>query len=119
LAGSNLDNRAPLTVQFSVRASYDEERDIVVPGRLAHKCLDRSEKLVQDLSGRATSSLAEATQQPLVAEERATLIQAPVTASEYTTRVWSACRWRPPDGPLSRGQTGPRRDTGVAASSGL
>ncbi len=65
----------PLIVRFSGRASYDQERDIVVPARLAHECLDRSEKLVRDLVGGAPSSLAEAAQQPLVAEERATLIQ--------------------------------------------
>src|SRR5713101_2781883 len=65
----------PLTVRFSARASYDQKRHVVVPARLAHEYLDRSEKLVRDLSGGAPSSLAEAAQQPLVAEERATLIQ--------------------------------------------
>ena len=44
-------------------------------GASRHECLDGFEKLVRDLSGGAPSSLAEATQQPLVAEESATLIQ--------------------------------------------
>ena len=70
----HVGSQLPRTVQFSARASYDQERDIVVPGRLAHECLDGFEKLVRDLSGGAPSSFAEAAQQPLVAEERATLI---------------------------------------------
>ena len=74
-------------VRFSARASYDQERDIVVPGRLAHECLDGFEKLVRDLGGGAPSSPAEAAQQPLVAEESATLIQGLGHAVRVQARV--------------------------------